>query len=76
MHGRCGSGSGTMQARLGHRAQVEAHVWAREELRITGLPRACMSGARSSPVALMAGGGGWLGRARKWAGGFKGPRTC
>jgi hypothetical protein len=27
------------QARLGHRAWAEAHVWAREELRVTGLSR-------------------------------------
>jgi hypothetical protein len=29
-----------MQVRLGHRARVEAHVWPREELRVTGFPRA------------------------------------
>jgi hypothetical protein len=40
MHGRRGSGSDAMQARLGQRAWVEAHEWAREELKITGLPRA------------------------------------
>jgi hypothetical protein len=46
---------------LGHQVLLEAHVWAREELRVTGWSRA----QASSPAALMAGSGGWLGRARE-----------
>jgi hypothetical protein len=38
-HGRRGSGCGEMSAMLGHQAQLEAHVWAREELRVTGRSR-------------------------------------
>jgi hypothetical protein len=38
-HGRWGSGSGEMRAMLGHQVRLEAHVWAREELRVTGWSR-------------------------------------
>jgi hypothetical protein len=37
--GRRSSGSGEMPALLGHQARLEAHVWAREELRATGWSR-------------------------------------
>jgi hypothetical protein len=37
--GRGSSGSGEMPALLGHQARLEAHVWAREELRATGWSR-------------------------------------
>jgi hypothetical protein len=38
---RCrGSGCGEMTAMLGHQARLEAHTWAREELRVTGWSRA------------------------------------
>jgi hypothetical protein len=38
-HGRRGSGSGEKPAMLGHQVRLEAHVWAREELRVTGWSR-------------------------------------
>jgi hypothetical protein len=44
--------------------RVEARVGAREELRVAGWSRGTRESA-SSPAALMAGGGGWVGRARE-----------
>jgi hypothetical protein len=39
-HGRGGSGSGEMPAMLCHQVRLEAYMWAREELRVTGWSRA------------------------------------
>jgi hypothetical protein len=39
-HGRRGSGCGELPAMLGHQVLLEAHVWAREELRVMGWSRA------------------------------------
>jgi hypothetical protein len=52
-----------MPARLGHNVRLEAQVDARDKIWVT----VChgVSGATSSPASLMAGGGGWLGTARK-----------
>jgi hypothetical protein len=38
--GRHSSGSGEMPAMLGHQVRLDAHVWAREELRVTGWSQA------------------------------------
>jgi hypothetical protein len=40
LHGRRGSGSGEMPVMLGHQVRLEAHLWDREELRVTGWSRA------------------------------------
>jgi hypothetical protein len=37
--GRGSSGSGETPTQLGHQARLEAHVWARQELRATGRSR-------------------------------------
>jgi hypothetical protein len=39
-HGLRGSGSGEMPAMLGHQVRLEAHIWAREELRVAGWSQA------------------------------------
>jgi hypothetical protein len=39
-HDHRGSGFREMPAMLGHHVRLEAHVWAREELRVTGWSRA------------------------------------
>jgi hypothetical protein len=39
-HDRCSSGCGETPAKLGHQARLEAHMWARKELRVTGWSRA------------------------------------
>jgi hypothetical protein len=38
-HGRRGSDSGEMSVMLDHQVRLEAHVRAREELRVIGFPR-------------------------------------
>jgi hypothetical protein len=40
LHDRRGSGSGEMPVMLGHQVRLEAHLWDREELRVTGWSRA------------------------------------
>jgi hypothetical protein len=49
--------------------RLEAHVWAREELRVIGFPRE-RAEQQGHPAVLMVGGGGWLWRARKERQGF------
>jgi hypothetical protein len=42
--------------------RLEAHVWAREELRVTGFPQE-RAEQQGHSMAQMAGGRGWLWRA-------------